>query len=73
MVREAIQLVPREMLNLGADLRVDLAEILLVAGWREAAVPMIKETIELYKRKGNLVSATRARALGQSVAPVAGR
>jgi DNA-binding SARP family transcriptional activator/tetratricopeptide (TPR) repeat protein len=73
LAREAVQLLPREMLNLSADLHLDLAEILLVAGWREAAVPVIKEAIELYKRKGNLVSAARARALGQSVTPVTGR
>ena len=71
--REAIQLVPREMLNLSADLRVDLAEILLVAGWRKATLPVINEAIDLYERKGNVVSATRARSLKQSVDPVAGR
>ena len=65
LAREAIQLVPLEMLNLSADFRVDLAEILLVAGWREATLPVIKEAIELYKLKGNLVSAARAGALGQ--------
>ncbi len=73
LAREAIQLVPREMLNLSADLRVDLAKILLVARWREATLPVINEAIDLYKRKGNLVSATQARALGQSVASVTGR
>jgi len=73
LAREAIQLVPPEMLNLGADLRVDLAEILLAAGRRESALLVISEAIDLYMRKGNLVSAARARALGQSVAPVAGR
>jgi predicted ATPase/DNA-binding SARP family transcriptional activator/class 3 adenylate cyclase len=73
LAREAIQLVPREMLNLGADRRVDLAEILLVARRREAALPVINEAVDLYKRKGNLVSAARASALGQSVAPAAGR
>jgi DNA-binding SARP family transcriptional activator/class 3 adenylate cyclase/tetratricopeptide (TPR) repeat protein len=59
LAREAIQLVPREMLNLGADVRVDLAEILLAAGRRKAALPVICEAIDLYKRKGNLVSAAR--------------
>jgi hypothetical protein len=68
-----MQLVPREMLSLGADLRVDLAEILLAAGRREAALPVISEAINLYKRKGNLVSTARARALGQSVAPIPSR
>jgi hypothetical protein len=59
LAREAIQLVPREMLNLGADLRVDLAEILLAARWREAPPPVINEAIDLYTHKGNLVSAGR--------------
>jgi hypothetical protein len=61
------------MLNLSADLRVDLTEILLAARWGKAALPVIKEAIDLYERKGNLVSAARARALGQSVALVADR
>ena len=61
------------LLNLSADLRVDLAEILLVAGWRKATLPVINEAIDLYERKGNVVSATRARSLKQSVDPVAGR
>jgi tetratricopeptide (TPR) repeat protein len=73
VARAAMQLVPREMLSLGADLRVDLAEILLAAGRREAALPVISEAINLYKRKGNLVSTARARALGQSVAPIPSR
>ena len=71
--REAIQLVPRGMLNLSADLRVDLAGILLAARWRKAALPVINEAIDLYERKGNVVSAARAHSLKRSVAPVADR
>jgi DNA-binding SARP family transcriptional activator/class 3 adenylate cyclase/tetratricopeptide (TPR) repeat protein len=72
LARDAIRLVPREMLNLSADRRVDLAEILLAARSRKAVLPMINEAIDLYKRKGNLVSAAQVRALGHSVAPVTG-
>jgi len=72
LARDAIQLVPREMLNLSADRRVDLAEILLATRSRKAVLPVINEAIDLYKRKGNLVSAARVRALGHSVAPVTG-
>ena len=32
---------------------------------RKAALPVINEAIDLYERKGNLVSAARARALRQ--------
>lgn len=43
--------------------------MLLTAGRREAALSALGEAIELYERKGNLVSAAGASALGQSVVP----
>ncbi len=63
LVRDAIQLVPHDMLNLRAGLHVDLAEILLAAGHRPAPVPVIREATSLYERKGNLIGALQARAL----------
>ncbi|MPZ14912.1 MAG: AAA family ATPase [Chloroflexi bacterium] len=73
LAREAVRLVPSEMPNLGADVRLDLAEVLLAAGRREAALPVIGEAIDRYERNGNLVSAARARSLGQQVAHIARR
>ena len=63
LAREAIRLLPLEMLNLGAELRVDLAEVLLAAGQREAALTAIREAIELYRRKGNVAAAIHVRSL----------
>jgi len=63
LAREAVDLVPRAMLNLRGDVLGNLAEILLATGQRDAALPVIGEATELYDRKGNLVSATRARSL----------
>lgn len=54
LIREAVQVVPHDMLNLRADLHVDLAEILLAGARRESAPPVIGEAIGLYQRKGNL-------------------
>lgn len=64
LIREAVQVVPHDMLNLRADLHVDLAEILLVGARRESALPVIGEAIGLYQRKGNLAGALQARTLG---------
>jgi hypothetical protein len=49
---------------LRADLLVDLAKVLLSAQQSVKAQPVIAEAIRLYERKGNLVSAARARAEG---------
>jgi ATP/maltotriose-dependent transcriptional regulator MalT len=65
LAREAIQLLPVEMLNLGGDLRVNLAEVVLAAGQREAALQAIGEAIELYERKGNRAAAIQARSLAR--------
>ena len=65
LAREAIQLLPVEMLNLGGDLRVNLAEVLLAAGQRVTALEAIGEAIELYERKGNQAAAVRARSLAR--------
>ena len=65
LAREAVGLAPAEMPNLCADLLMDLADVLLRARQRAKAEPVIAEAIELYERKGNLVSAARARLFGE--------
>jgi len=55
--REAIKLVPDDMLNLRASLLVGLAEILLAAGRHDEAQPVRAEAVRLYERKRNLVAA----------------
>lgn len=63
LAREAIRLVPGDMLSLRGDLLLDLAEVLREAGEAEAALPVVGEAIEAYESKGNIVSAARARSL----------
>ena len=64
LAREAVALASVETPNLRADLLVDLAKVLLLAQQAAKAQPVIAEAIQLYEGKGNLVSAARARALG---------
>ena len=54
-----------DFLVLHADALMDLAEVLRVAG-REGegeAAPVIRQALELYEQKGNVVGAERARSL----------
>jgi hypothetical protein len=53
------------MLNLGAELRVNLSEILQATGQRDAALKAISEAIDLFGRKGNLAAAIQARSLAE--------
>jgi hypothetical protein len=64
LAREAVGLAPVEMPALRAELLVDLAEVLRRARQPAKAEPVIAEAIQLYERKGDLVSAARARAVG---------
>ena len=63
-VREALKLaVETDDLNMYADTLMDLAEVLRLAGREAEAGPAGKEALELYRQKGNLVSAKRAESL----------
>jgi len=42
---------------------MDLAEVLCLAGRSDAAAPFVQKAIALYERKGNHVSAAKARTL----------
>lgn len=68
LAREAITLVPADMLNLRAEVHLDLAETLLVTGQHQAALSPTREAASIYERKGNLVGARRARALHEGFA-----
>lgn len=59
---EAVRLVPTEMPNLHADLLVELAKILRADGDATGASCAIREAIDLYERKRNLLAAARARS-----------
>jgi tetratricopeptide (TPR) repeat protein len=59
LAREAVEIAPREMLNLRADVLMDAAAILRSAGDHRAAAHAVDEAVHLYERKGNVVSANR--------------
>jgi class 3 adenylate cyclase/predicted ATPase len=64
LAREAIALVEEtDFVNIRADTRMDLADVLEVSGKKDEAASVVEEAIRLYERKGNVVSAGRARKL----------
>jgi tetratricopeptide (TPR) repeat protein len=65
LASEAVGLVPAEMLNLRADVLVELAEVLLAASQQHSAEQASSQAARLYALKGNLVSADRVLRLDQ--------
>ena len=59
-------------LSLRGDALVDLAHVLVRAGRTEDAADALREAVVLYERKGNAISATRARATIERLAHNAG-
>ena len=57
-----------EFLDYHADALLVLAEVLRLAGRPEEAASALEEAVALYERKGNVVSAAKARALLEEVA-----
>jgi alkanesulfonate monooxygenase SsuD/methylene tetrahydromethanopterin reductase-like flavin-dependent oxidoreductase (luciferase family) len=63
LAREAVELArSTDFLNAQGDTLVDLAEILSLAGRPAEAAAALDEAVALYERKGNVVSASRARS-----------
>lgn len=58
--RDAISLVPADMLDLRARVHVLLAEVVAAADREDAARSIADEATALYRRKGNLAAAARA-------------
>src|SRR5713226_844613 len=64
LAREMVRLAEGDdNLNSHGHTLMDLAEVLCLAGHSDAAGPVVKQAIALYERKGNVVSAARARTL----------
>lgn len=59
LAHEAVALVPGEMLNLRADVLVELAEVLRAGDKKQDAKDAMREAARLYALKGNIVSAER--------------
>jgi DNA-binding SARP family transcriptional activator/tetratricopeptide (TPR) repeat protein len=66
LVREAVALVPDEMLHLRADVLVELADVMLVAGKQQGAVQANREAARLYVLKGDIASAEQISLPGRS-------
>ena len=63
LAREAVALAKgTDGLTLHGDALLDLAEVLRAAGRPDEAEAAVERALALYERKGNVVSATRARA-----------
>jgi DNA-binding SARP family transcriptional activator len=63
LAQEAVELVPADMLNLRAEVSVDLGEVLLQVGHRDLGAKAIRDTIDLYRQKGNVAGAAQAEAI----------
>jgi tetratricopeptide (TPR) repeat protein len=62
LAREAVAIGDdTELLDTQADAYADLGEVLLLGGKHDEAVVALEQALERYERKGNLVSAQRAR------------
>ena len=66
--RAAVELLDQtDMLSWQGDARLALAEVLQLAGRQTEAMPALEHAIDLYIRKGNVVSAGKARSLLQEL------
>jgi class 3 adenylate cyclase len=61
LVRRAVELPADEYVELAADARLALAEVLRLAG-KTGAEDAASEAVAIYERKGNVIGAQRARA-----------
>lgn len=61
LAETAIDMIPAGMVNLCANVEVDLAETLRILGFEETAQHALDDAIDLYDRKGNLAASSRAR------------
>jgi tetratricopeptide (TPR) repeat protein len=70
LAREAIDLLdPTDLLMNRADAHTALAAVLRLAGRPDEAVAELQAAVELHERKGDVVSAGRARVLIDELAP----
>ncbi len=68
LAREAVRLVAEtDLVDRQGDALLDLAEVLRAAGRPDEADAAAGEALDRYERKGNVVSAGRARSLGVTI------
>ena len=67
---DAVRLAdPTDLLDIRADALLDLADVMAIAGRPRDAEAAARRGLELYERKGNLVSAARSRSWLNATAP----
>lgn len=67
---DAVRLAkPTDLLVIQADALLDLADVMAIAGRPADAQSAARRGLELYERKGNVVSAARAREFLNAAAP----
>jgi ATP/maltotriose-dependent transcriptional regulator MalT len=70
LAEEGVRLAePTDLLVIQADAYLDLADVLAIAGQPGEAEAAAHRGLELYERKGNLISAVRARSWLNATAP----
>jgi DNA-binding SARP family transcriptional activator len=71
LARQAVDLAPNQMLNLRADLLVELSKVLQTTDGGRVAREAADEAARLYERKGNIVAASRVRpGAGNDPSPI---
>ncbi|MDQ3985140.1 MAG: hypothetical protein M3280_01390, partial [Actinomycetota bacterium] len=67
LARSAMELVDRtDFLNMRGEVRLDLAEVLILSGRIDVVQPTIDEAIDLFRRKENTVMVRRASSLADA-------
>jgi tetratricopeptide (TPR) repeat protein len=70
LARQAVVLLePTDVINVRADTLVQLAHVLAAAGEESEAARALEQALDLYERKGNVVSAGRAREMLTTLTP----
>ena len=67
LAREAVSLIDTGFLVDRAEARIELADVLLVAGGSDDARQVLDEALRLHEQKDNVVLAERARALSDEL------
>jgi hypothetical protein len=62
--RQAVEISENtDLLNMRGNVLMDLAEVLILSNQSVEAVPIVRQALQLYEQKGNIVSAAKARAV----------
>ncbi|MEX0698846.1 MAG: BTAD domain-containing putative transcriptional regulator [Acidimicrobiia bacterium] len=71
LARDAVELVPPDMLNLSAEVLVDLGEVLALCERRDRAAEVLQDAISVFEAKGNLAGAAQTAAISSGLSSLA--